>query len=103
MFALNQTTASDLSLAGSLTIYEVAQARDALLAAFAESRDASWRLDLHELGELDSAGAQLLLAAHRHLREAGGDLQLSALSEAARELLGLLNLGTLLTGEPHAQ
>lgn len=103
MLRLNQTTPNGLSLAGSLTIYEVTEAREGLLAAFGSARAARWSLDLGELEELDSAGAQLLLAAHRHLRDVGGELQLSPPSAAARELLELLNLSALLPGERDAR
>ena len=104
MFDLSQPAPARLSLGGSLTIYEVAEARDALLAAFTEGRDEAWQLDLAALQELDSAGAQLLLAAHRHLRASGGDLRLTELTESARELLGLLRLDDLLpTGDDHVR
>lgn len=104
MFDLNQPAPARLSLGGSLTIYEVAEARDALLAAFAGGRDETWQLDLAALQELDSAGAQLLLAAHRYLRSAGGDLSLAEPAEPVRELLGLLRLDDLLpAGEDHVR
>ncbi|WP_220814947.1 STAS domain-containing protein [Pseudomonas paralcaligenes] len=103
MFALAQPAPARLSLGGSLTIYEVAEARDALLAAFAAGREAAWELDLAALEELDSAGAQLLLAARRHLDGAGGELRLVAPGEAVRELLELLRLDALLHGDDHAR
>ncbi|MBD9414973.1 STAS domain-containing protein [Pseudomonas sp. PDM16] len=104
MFDLSQPAPARLRLGGSLTIYEVAEVRDALLAAFAGGRDETWQLELTALEELDSAGAQLLLAAHRHLRAAGGDLRLAEPAEPVRELLVLLHLNDLLpTGEDHVR
>jgi anti-anti-sigma factor len=104
MFDLSQPAPARLNLGGSLTIYEVAEARDALLSAFAGGRDDTWQLALTALQEIDSAGAQLLLAAHRHLRAAGGDLRLIEPTEPVRELLGLLRLDDLLpVGEDHVR
>ncbi|WP_252271492.1 STAS domain-containing protein [Pseudomonas subflava] len=104
MIEFQQPAPLRLDLTGSLTIYEVAEAREALRAAFAGARDGDWQLDLGAVDELDSAGAQLLLAAQRHVREAGGALQLNRAGDRVRELLALLRLNELLPGgDAHVQ
>ena len=104
MLELNQPAVGRLSLGGSLTIYEVREARDGLLAVLAGAPGSHWTLDLSAMQEIDSAGAQLLLAAQRHVHEAGGGLQLHVPTEAVQELLALLRLQALLPhGDDHAR
>jgi anti-sigma B factor antagonist len=96
MFQLTQDLDSQpacLRLAGSLTIYEVREAHAALLDVLQPPRD--WQLDLAELEEIDSAGAQLLLAVQRHQRRAQLGLSVSEASESVIELFQLLRLQSL--------
>jgi anti-anti-sigma factor len=58
-----------LRLAGDLDLYSVAEARQALLDFMADQP--AIELDLHGLETCDTAGLQLLLAAHRHAGAAG--------------------------------
>ena len=79
-----------LALVGSLTIYEVRQAHEALLGALISSAETRhWLLDLSELEELDSAGAQLLLALQHHLTQHQARLEVTG---PAGEVLGMLEL-----------
>jgi anti-sigma B factor antagonist len=97
MLELQQTEAQGgqlLSLAGSLTIYEVGEARSQLLERVMAAPAGSWTLEL-QLDEFDTAGAQLLLALQRQLQQAGGALLVSAASDAVQELLDLLHLTQL--------
>ncbi|MDY0975966.1 STAS domain-containing protein [Massilia sp. CFBP9012] len=73
---------------GDLTIYEAAEARASLLALIDGVR--SVELDLADVGDIDSAGLQLLLATARTL---GGCLTLVHASGAVVEAIGLLGLG----------
>lgn len=98
MFELTQPAPTRLVLGSNLTIYEVSDARTGLLAAFAERRESAWQLDLSATTEIDSAGAQLLLAAQRHVQGAGGDLLITEASAAVQEVLSLLRLDNLLAG-----
>lgn len=97
MLELRHDTRQDpalLALTGSLTIYEVRQAHDELRAALAGGQR-QWRIDLAELEELDSAGAQLLLALQRHLLSLDGGLDVSNPTADVLELLELLHLQSL--------
>ncbi|MCD1637574.1 STAS domain-containing protein [Pseudomonas stutzeri] len=113
MFTLEQQASEAgtcLVLSGSLTIYEVRDARDALLRAFGAQPSGHWQLDLSALDELDTAGAQLLLAAQRQLRLSDAILEVCNPSASALELLQLLRLqalfsshGPAASGDRHAQ
>ena len=52
-------------------------------------------LDLEALEDLDTAGAQLLLATQRHFEAAGGTLKVQGPAAAVTEVLELLRLETL--------
>ncbi|MFN3768330.1 STAS domain-containing protein [Ectopseudomonas guguanensis] len=93
-----------LTLVGSLTIYEVRQAHEALLAALSGSGEGShWQLALDQLEELDSAGAQLLLALQRQLTQRQTRLEVISAADGPRELLDVLHLHSLLPAHPTAQ
>jgi len=93
-----------LTLIGSLTIYEVRQAHEALLAALTGSSEGGhWQLAMDQLEEMDSAGAQLLLALQRQLRQQQTRLEVVSAAEAPRELLEVLHLQSLLPTPPTAQ
>jgi len=72
---------------GDLTIYEAAEARASLLALVDGAR--AVELDLADVGDIDSAGLQLLLATACTL---GGRLSLAGASAAVAEAVGLLGL-----------
>ena len=76
---------------GDLTIYEAAQVRESLLALVDGA--GAVELDLAEVGEIDSAGLQLLLATALTLAANGGSLCLARASAAVAEAIGLLGLG----------
>ena len=76
---------------GDLTIYEAAEARASLLALVDGAR--AVELDLADVGDIDSAGLQLLLATARTLSVGGGCLSLAGASAAVAEAIGLLGLG----------
>lgn len=83
-----------LALGGSLTIYEVREAYDGLKEVLAGGQR-EWRLDLAELEEMDSAGAQLLLALQRHLQGLDGKLDVRNPTAPVLEMLELLHLQAL--------
>lgn len=102
MFSL--TPAADgmpaqLRLQGDLTLYEVSMAREQLLGLL-PLPPGPWQLDLGGLSELDSAGAQLLLAIQRALSSIDHPATVSQVSDTARELLTLLNLESLYPAIP---
>jgi ABC-type transporter Mla MlaB component len=61
-----------------------------LLNALAECRELD--LDLSGVGEMDTAGFQLLLLAKREAANAGKTLRIGAHSKAVTELLDLYNM-----------
>jgi len=85
---------ASLRIDGSLTIYEVAQARDELLALLPLDYP-EWLIDLGGVVELDSAGAQFLLAVQRVLSCNGSVPQVINLPDESMDLIELLRLQTL--------
>lgn len=75
---------------GEMTIYTAAQIKPALLALLEGCNEAE--LDLSGVGEIDSAGLQLLLLAKREAAQAGKPLRLAGHSPAVVEALDLCNL-----------
>ncbi len=77
-------------LEGELTIYTAAELKAALLPRLAECDELE--LDLAGVGEMDSAGLQLLLVLKREAAAAGRRLRLAHHSQAVVEVLELLNM-----------
>lgn len=97
MLTVHVKAPGHLELEGSLTIYEVADAHAELTARLAEqAADQPWRLDLHALGDLDSAGLQLLLALRRQVLGNGAMLVMEGIQGGPLELITLLRLEHLL-------
>jgi ABC-type transporter Mla MlaB component len=97
MFTLTPASAefpTRLHITGDLTIYEVREAREALLALL-PTQPCPWQLDLSGLGELDSAGIQLLLSLQKTLSAGGYSADVIALAPGARALLELLRIPSL--------
>lgn len=87
------TRAAQLQLHGDLTIYAAAE-QGALLRNVLAEEVTELRLDLTDVGEIDSAGLQLLLHADERLRAHGGRLAVTP-SAAVAELLAFCNLARL--------
>jgi anti-anti-sigma factor len=82
-----------LKLDGNLTIYEAPAGKDQLLAALAALADSqTLELDLAQVGEIDSAGFQLLVLAKQEAARQGKTLRLVAHSAAVREVLDFFNM-----------
>lgn len=93
MFQLERDAAAPrLELRGSLTIYEVNDARTLLLEALGSAPVQEWQMGLAQLDELDTAGVQLLLSARHFLHAAGGSLRLVEAGAGVLELLDLLHV-----------
>ena len=80
-----------IHVAGDLTIYQAAEAREALLALVDGA--CAVELDLADVGEIDSAGLQLLLATARMLAAKEGSISLKRPNAALVEAIDLLGLG----------
>lgn len=75
-----KTKANVLTPTGDLTVFEVNAFHESLAAVLGDQK--SWLLDLSQLGRIDAAGMQLLLAAER-----SGQFSLTGTSEALRRML----------------
>ncbi len=80
-----------------MTIYNAASQKTLLLEALATCEELD--LDLSRIGEMDTAGFQLLILAKREALNAGKSLHLSAHSKAVTELLDLYNVASYF-GDP---
>ena len=79
-----------LPLEGEMTIYRAAELRASI--AHAIEGATALTLDLSDVTEIDSAGAQLLIAARRTARETGCALTIAGYSDAVCEALDVLGL-----------
>jgi len=86
-----------LRLKGTLTIYDVAEAKGPLGAAL--DRQPTLHLNLAGLEELDTAGVQLLAWLKQEAARRGRSLALSAHSPAVVEVFDLLQVSGLF-GDP---
>lgn len=93
--ATNNTTDRDTDthkvlLDKDLTIYFALETKHELLEHVA--RHDHLELDLSGVGEIDSAGIQLLILAKRESIKRGGSLRIVAHSQAVHELIDFYNL-----------
>jgi len=86
-----------LRLKGTLTIYDVAEAKGPLSAAL--DQHSTLHLNLAGLEELDTAGVQLLAWLKQEASRRGRSLVLSAHSPAVLEVFDLLQISGLF-GDP---
>jgi anti-sigma B factor antagonist len=75
---------------GSMTIYEAAADKPALLGALAEATE--MEIDLSSVVEMDTAGLQLLILVKRESLRAGKPVRLTGHSEASLDVLDRYNL-----------
>jgi anti-sigma B factor antagonist len=86
-----------LSIDSDLTIYNAPDHKRLLLDALEQGSVVE--LDLAHVGEIDSAGLQVLLLAKRESLAAGKDLRIVAHSPAVQELLEFFNVASYF-GDP---
>ena len=90
-----------LSIEGELTIYRAAELCDVLKASLAATPEhGTLALDLRGVTEMDSAGAQLLLAAKKSALATGRALRVAGSSGAVDEVLAILRLASQFTATP---
>lgn len=96
-----QTTAIDgatrLTVDGDLTIYHAARIKECLIDGVRDS--AVLELDLSRVGEIDTAGVQLLALAKRESRELDHVFRIVGHSLAVREVIEFLNMAAFF-GDP---
>ena len=89
------TTPFAFPIDGEFTIYRAAELAAALKAVLAEvPAGGALEIDLSAVTEMDSAGAQLLIAARRSSRESERTLHIGGLSPAAAEVFGTLQIAS---------
>lgn len=82
-----------ITMDGDLTIFQMAAYHEQLLAACQASQE--MHIDLSRIEGMDAAGVQLLLAVHKQLAAAGGNLSLASPSDETLRVLTLFNLTDL--------
>lgn len=98
-FATQTTTdgALHLILDGPMTIYNAGEIKAQLLNALKTS--AILELDLSHVGEMDTAGFQLLVLAKRESLREGKTLRIVAHSQAVRDVIDFYNMDAFF-GDP---
>jgi len=91
------TEATRLTLETDLTIYTALDARQRLLDAVRQAE--RLELDLSRVGEMDTAGFQLLVMAKREAQRLGRDLSMVAHSPAVQEVIEFYNMSAFF-GDP---
>lgn len=86
-----------LVLEGDLTIYQAPEQKRSLLEALEQAK--VLELDLSQLGEVDSAGLQVLLLTKRESLAMGRELRILAHSPSLQEVLEFLNVASYF-GDP---
>jgi len=86
-----------LSLTENLTIYHALEQKHALLDALAACDELE--LDLVEVGEIDTAGLQLLILLKKEALRAGKRVAIVAHSQAVRGVIDFCNLAAEM-GDP---
>jgi len=86
-----------VSVHGEIDLYTVPRLKRELAGALAADGPVRLVVDLSGVEFCDSTGVNVLLAAHRQAREAGGDLELAAPRPAVRKILQVTGLETVFT------
>lgn len=84
---------STLTFEGDLTIYYVSQVKDELFADYEKLAD-KIALDLSAVGEIDTAGVQLLLFAKKFFASVHRPLFITKSNESVDSVLTALDLNT---------
>ncbi len=98
-FATQATTdgAVHLILDGPMTIYNAGEIKAQLMSAMKNA--AILELDLSHVGEMDTAGFQLLVMTKRETQRQGHTLRIVAHSPAVREVIDFYNMDAFF-GDP---
>jgi len=79
-----------VTFSGALTIYEVLEAKNTLLAVLEQAT--GMEIDLTDVSELDTAGVQVLVAIRREAARRGLDLRIRH-GSASKEVFDCYRLG----------
>jgi anti-sigma B factor antagonist len=86
-----------MSVQGEIDLYTVPRLQRALTDALAAGGPVRLVVDMSGVDFCDSTGVNVLLAAHRQAREAGGDLELASPRPAVRKILQVTGLEAVFT------
>ncbi len=86
-----------LLLAGEIDLYTAPRLQTELATALAAAEPARIVVDMSGVEFCDSTGMNVLLAAHRHATERGGELTLAAPRAAVRKILQVTGLESVFT------
>jgi len=90
-FATQTTTeGTRLTVAGDLSIYHAAKIKQRLIDGV--RADSVLELDLSHVGEVDTAGFQLLMLAKRESQSLGHALRIVGHSQAVRDVIEFFNM-----------
>ena len=84
------TTSQTLCLAKDLTIYHALEQKQELLDALNSADDLE--LDLSQVGEIDTAGLQLLILLKKEAQRAGKSVRIVGHSQAVSSVIDFCNL-----------
>ncbi len=85
-----------LSVSGEIDLYTAPTLQSGLMSALSPGQ-VRLIVDMSGVDFCDSTGINILLAAHRHARERGGELQLARLGSATRKVLQVTGLESVFT------
>lgn len=85
-----KSTPTRVDIEGELSIFSAAVLRQRLLDAIGSSKEVE--VDLSRVGEIDSAGIQLLVAAKREAATQNKPLKLTSPSQAVLDVIELYDL-----------
>ncbi|AMO35542.1 Anti-sigma B factor antagonist [Thauera humireducens] len=90
MATRKKNAAKRIAIGEDMTIYNAAVQKQALIDALAAGQ--RLEIDLSAVGEIDTAGFQLLMLVKREARRLGKEAQIVAHSEAVREVIDFYNM-----------
>ncbi len=85
-----------LSVSGEIDLYTAPTLQSELMSALSPGQ-VRLIVDMSGVDFCDSTGINILLAAHRHARERGGELQLASPGSATRKVLQVTGLESVFT------
>ena len=91
----SQQECTKLVMAEDMTIYNAMAQKEAFLRALQNCQELD--VDLSQVGEMDTAGFQILLLIKREANKAQKTLQISAQSKAVGDLIELFNMSSYFT------
>jgi anti-sigma B factor antagonist len=86
-----------VSVVGEIDLYTAPRLHSELAAALGGDGPVRLVVDMSGVEFCDSTGMNVLLAAHRRAREAGGDLELAGPRATVRKVLQVTGLETIFT------